>query len=233
MSSPASCSYCLARLAWRSRGLSWRSISAAMSLTRSSSASMLRSFLAARSLRFLCLRMPAASSTSTRRSSGRDCSSDCRAPWEMMEWVSRPRPESLRTSRMSIRRLGLPLMRYSLSPLRYMRRVMTTSLKSSGSVPSLLSSTRSTSARLTAWRALLPAKMTSSIAWPRSCLALCSPSTHSTASLTFDLPEPLGPTTTVIPGSSLSTERSAKDLNPLRTSDLRYTCNPLSAGGHN
>lgn len=69
--------------------------------------------------------------------------------------------------------------------------------------------------------------MTSSIAWPRSCLALCSPSTHKTASEMFDLPDPLGPTTTVMPGSSESTARSANDLNPLRTSDLRYTSGPL------
>ena len=47
---------------------------------------------------------------------------------------------------MSMSRHGDWLMRYSLSPLRYMRRVMVTSVNSSGSVPSELSRTRSTSA---------------------------------------------------------------------------------------
>ena len=68
--------------------------------------------------------------------------------------------------------------------------------------------------------------MTSSIAWPRRFLALRSPSTHKTASEMFDLPEPLGPTTAVMPGSSESTLRSANDLNPLRISDLRYIAPP-------
>ena len=38
----------------------------------------------------------------------------------------------------------------------------------------------------------------------------------------FDLPEPLGPTMAVMPGSMDSTLRSAKDLKPFRTSDFRY-----------
>jgi hypothetical protein len=63
--------------------------------------------------------------------------------------------------------------------------------------------------------------MTSSIAWPRRLFADCSPSTHRTASEMFDLPDPLGPTTTVTPGSSERTVRSAKDLNPLSMRDLR------------
>ena len=46
-------------------------------------------------------------------------------------------------------------------------------------------------------------------------LALRSPSTHRTASEMFDLPDPLGPTTAVMPGSSVSALRSAKDLKPL------------------
>ena len=43
------------------------------------------------------------------------------------------------------------------------------------------------------------------------------------ASTTFDLPLPLGPTTTVIPGSKSSVARSAKDLKPRMTSDFRNT----------
>ena len=63
--------------------------------------------------------------------------------------------------------------------------------------------------------------MTSSMACPRRCLALRSPSTHSTASEMFDLPDPFGPTIAVMPGSSVSALLSAKDLKPLRTRDLR------------
>ena len=128
----------------------------------------------------------------------------------------------------SMRRLGAPLMRYSDSPERYMRRVMPTSEKSMGSVWSELSSTRVTSATPTAPRAEEPEKMTSSMAWPRSIFALCSPRTHRMESDTLDLPEPLGPTTTVRPGSKTIWVLSAKDLKPLSVSDLRYTAWCLS-----
>ena len=50
-----------------------------------------------------------------------------------------------------------------------------------------------------------------------------APSTQATASTTLDLPLPLGPTTTVTPGSNSSTAGSAKDLKPLRESDFRNT----------
>ena len=47
----------------------------------------------------------------------------------------------------------------------------------------------------------VPAKMTSSIFWLRTAEGAWAPSTQPMASTTFDLPEPLGPTTTVTPGS--------------------------------
>ena len=97
-----------------------------------------------------------------------------------------------------------------------------------GSVWSELSSTRVTSATPTAPRAEEPEKMTSSMAWPRSIFALCSPRTHRMESDTLDLPEPLGPTTTVRPGSKTIWVLSAKDLKPLSVSDLRYTAWCLS-----
>ena len=147
---------------------------------------------------------------------------ESKLPCEMIECVPVPSPESCRMSSTSMRRATTPLIKYSLSPERYMRLVTATSSKSTGSVPSELSSTRSTSAMPTLLRADDPAKMTSSIAWPRRCFALRSPSTHSTASEMFDLPEPFGPTTAMMPGSSASTLRSANDLKPLRTSDFRY-----------
>src|SRR5262245_50267755 len=68
--------------------------------------------------------------------------------------------------------------------------------------------------------------MTSSILPPRSALAPCSPNTQAIASTTLDLPEPLGPTTQVMPGSNFSVVAAAKDLKPftvrlLRCTDLR------------
>src|SRR3954447_20268819 len=59
-----------------------------------------------------------------------------------------------------------------------------------------------------------PLKMTSVISLPRRLLALCEPSTHFTASTTFDLPDPLGPTTTQIPLGKSNRVRSAKLLKP-------------------
>ena len=50
---------------------------------------------------------------------------------------------------------------------------------------------------------------------------------HSTASVTFDLPEPFGPTTTLTPGPKSSRVRSGKDLKPFSVSDFRYM-RPLS-----
>ena len=59
-----------------------------------------------------------------------------------------------------------------------------------------------------------PAKITSFIVWPRTASGLCSPSAQSTASVTLDLPEPLGPTTTDTPGANSSWVRWGKDLKP-------------------
>ena len=112
-------------------------------------------------------------------------------------------------------------MAYSLSPERYSSRVTVTSVYSMGSSPAELSMVRATSARPRAPRLPVPAKMTSSILPPRSDLGPCSPSTQATASTTLDLPEPLGPTMTVIPGSKSRVVFSAKDLNPRRVSDFR------------
>ena len=48
-----------------------------------------------------------------------------------------------------------------------------------------------------------------------------APSTQPMASTTLDLPEPFGPTTTVMPGSRSRTVASAKDLKPLRVRVFR------------
>src|SRR3712207_3942692 len=80
-----------------------------------------------------------------------------------------------------------------------------------------------TSARPSGGRPAVPAKITSSILPPRSALAPCSPSTHEMASTTLDLPEPFGPTTQVMPGSSRIVVAEAKDLKPLTVRLLRCT----------
>src|SRR6202161_2758094 len=80
-----------------------------------------------------------------------------------------------------------------------------------------------TSARPRGAREVVPAKMTSSILPPRSGLAPCPPITQDRASTTLDLPEPLGPTTQVMPGSRRSVVAEANDLKPRSVRDFRYT----------
>src|ERR1700684_3151186 len=93
-------------------------------------------------------------------------------------------------------------------------------------VPSLLSSTSSTSASLRDCTPRPPAKMTSCIDWPRTASGDCSPSAHSTASVTLDLPDPLGPTITLTPSPNSRRVRSGKDLKPLIVIDFRCTRSP-------
>ncbi len=112
---------------------------------------------------------------------------------------------------------------YSLSPVRNSVREIVISLNSIGRMPLELSIVRATSARPSAARLAVPAKMTSSIFWLRTADGACAPSTQAMASTTFDLPEPLGPTTTVTPGSRSIVVASANDLKPLSVSDLRNT----------
>src|SRR5690348_18241191 len=92
-----------------------------------------------------------------------------------------------------------------------------------GSALSVLSIVSVTSARPRGGLPAVPAKITSSILPPRSALAPCSPSTQEMASTTLDLPDPLGPTTQVIPGSSFIDVADAKDLNPFTVRLLRCT----------
>ena len=66
-------------------------------------------------------------------------------------------------------------------------------------------------------------KMTSSMRALRRARVLWAPSTQVTASTTLDLPEPLGPTTAVTPGSNSRTVVSAKDLKPFMVNRLRNT----------
>jgi len=85
-----------------------------------------------------------------------------------------------------------------------------------------------TSARPSGPRVEVPAKMTSSILPPRSVFAPCSPITQASASTTFDLPEPFGPTIAVTPGSNWNAVGCAKDLKPLSVRLFRCTRPPFS-----
>src|SRR5919106_1641254 len=58
---------------------------------------------------------------------------------------------------------------------------------------------------------------------PPTLSGLCSPHAHRTASVMFDLPQPLGPTITLTPGENTSLVRSGKDLKPLIVIELRCT----------
>src|SRR3954468_18000922 len=69
--------------------------------------------------------------------------------------------------------------------------------------------------------------MTSSIPPPRIDLGLDSPIAQRSASSKFDLPQPLGPTTPVRPGSILSSAGSTKLLKPLSLSRRIRKPSPL------
>ena len=165
-------------------------------------------------LRRRYLAIPAASSKIVRRSSGRlfRISSILFCP--MMDMEPLPRPVSAIKSTISFKRQLFLLMEYSLSPLRNKRLVRLTSSKSISKAWSLLSKFKVTSATPKALRLLLPEKMTSSILLPRRYFALCSPKTQRMASEILLLPEPLGPTTAVMPLSNVNSVLSAKDLKP-------------------
>src|ERR1700761_590812 len=146
-----------------------------------------------------------------------------------MTCISRPMPESLSNSWTSIKRQLLPLISYSLAPSRNIRRVIDTSEYSIGNALSELPMLTVTSARPNGARDEVPAKMTSSILPPRNVLAPCSPITQARASTTLDLPEPLGPTTAVMPGSKRRVVGEAKDLKPFSVRLLRYTASQTTA----
>ena len=114
--------------AWRPSGLSWRRSSAVRSCSRVRLACIASSLRRAFSLRFLCLRTPAASSMNARRSSGRADRTASSWPCPTTTCSSRPMPLSLISSCTSISRHFVPLMEYSLAPSRNISRVMLTSV---------------------------------------------------------------------------------------------------------
>ena len=120
----------------------------------------------------------------------------------------------MNSSLMSFKRQGFPLRKYDELPSRVSRRVMATSSLSMPSCAPTWSSTKVTSANAIPRRVAQPLKITSVMSSPRRALADCSPITHLMESTMFDLPQPLGPMTAVIPSSKSKVMRSANDLKP-------------------
>ncbi len=113
--------------ACRARGLSCRWISLVRSSTRTRFWSMSASLRSARSLRRRCLSTPAASSMKPRLSSGVEERIASSCPCPTMTCIWRPMPVSERSSWMSRRRAGAPLMEYSEPPPRNRVREIVTS----------------------------------------------------------------------------------------------------------
>ena len=85
-----------------------------------------------------------------------------------------------------------------------------------------------TSPVLRGGRLVLPAKITSSMSAARMALCEASPMTQRSASTRLDLPQPLGPTMPVSPGSIDMSVGSTNDLNPIRRSLLSFIGRPRS-----
>ena len=71
--------------------------------------------------------------------------------------------------------------------------------------------------------------MTSCIDWPRTASGDCSPIAHRTASVTLDLPEPLGPTMTETPGVELQPRAVGERLEALERDRLQVHRQRLSS----
>ena len=166
--------------------------------------------------------MPAASSNRTRRSSALSLSIELIIEFSMVVYAVLPMPVSRNMVWMSRRRHGTLLMRYSLSPLRNILRVMAISLNSEGRIFLVFSIVNVTSAMLSADRFCEPEKITSCMFALRKADGFCSPNTHRIASITLLLPHPLGPRTAVTPSPNSTSVLSAKDLNP-KIESLRNT----------
>src|ERR1700753_3426507 len=88
-----------------------------------------------------------------------------------------------------------------------------------------------TSAWLRAGRLPEPAKITASMSEARNDLCEVSPIAQRSASTRFDLPQPLGPTTPVRPGSIMKSVGSTNDLKPWRRRRVSFIGTyPLLAG---
>src|SRR5208283_3969245 len=138
-------------------------------------------------------------------------------PWLTIAEACAPDAKSANSVCTSRARVSFPLTWYELPMPRSMRRTTSSSgctWNGGGATPAVSSSVSVTSAMLRAGRAVVPAKMTSSISPPRRLRAEFSPIAQRSASTTFDLPQPFGPTIPVRPGRISTLAGSAKLLNP-------------------
>src|SRR5512145_3418961 len=97
-------------------------------------------------------------------------------------------------------------------------------------MPSALSNTSSTEACPTGLRDPDPLKITSAIESPRRCFAEISPMTQRTASMMFDLPQPLGPTTPTRFVGKPTEVGSTNDLKPASLILVRRINSPGAEG---
>src|SRR5262245_34222433 len=95
------------------------------------------------------------------------------------------------------------------------------------SLPSALSKMSSIEAWPTGLRPPEPLKMTSVIDSPRRFLAELTPMTQRTASMIFDLPQPLGPTTAQRLLGKSTVVGSTNDLKPASLIHLRRIRQPV------
>ena len=218
-----------AAVACSASGRSRLRTSASTSLARSTWIPTRASFSSARWRRRLNLPSPAASSTSSRRSSGFEASTASTLPWLTIECIEPPSPTSASSSTRSVRRTCALLTRYWPSPPRCSRRAIETSENSrSPKSPLSLSKTSSTSQLSAGVRPSAPLKRTSSGFSARSSDGASEPAAQTIASATFDLPEPFGPTTTATPGSNFSSSVSGNDLKPRRRRERKCTSGNLA-----
>ena len=113
-------------------------------------------------------------------------------------------------------------MKYSDSPERNRRRVTETSEYCTGRRLWALSKVRVTSAIESGARRAVPPKMMLTIDSERKDFQDISPRHQRTDSMMLDLPQPLGPTTPVMPGLRSTWVLSAKDLKPRISMDFKY-----------
>src|SRR5690606_17148432 len=135
-----------------------------------------------------------------------------------------PRPVPRKISVISLRRQRVLLRKYSDCPSRVTLRLMEISAKRAYSpprVPSELSKLSSMLACPTGLRDTEPLKITSVMDSPRRFLAEDSPITQRTASMTLDLPQPLGPTMATMLLGNGTVVGSTKDLKPASLMDFR------------
>src|SRR5690606_13492307 len=198
----------------RTRSRSCSALSVSCSFSRCLSAAARRS--AAWSRRVARRAAPAASETYSRSRSGSAISTWLTSPWPMIARPERPRPEPASASSTSRKRALRPFSLRRVVPSRSrLRQILT--------LPCGATSSTSTSARPIERLPLAPWKIRSVLSSALNAEARPPPVVQRRASMTFDLPEPLGPTIAVTPGANSIVVRSPKLLKPCSVSEAIRT----------